>query len=631
MEARHAPESSFALSRPGSANDQRSTHNGHARPAASIPQPDVHGRQAFPGAGASPSDRAPVTPPGPVLRLRRSDADLDAALDAVAPAPADPAIAGGDLAERIALRLRQAIGPERFAASFANKAVFRVDEGVLEVAAPNKILAGLLERRFGDAVREAARSCCAVAGVRFVVAEDLFGPQAEELGEAASARGAAPDVYVGGALQPRGLGGSPAGVGAGPSSPAPGGAPRLRATPRQALSDRYRLEQFVVGESNRLAYTAALALAESAPGQSVADAKDYSPLFLHGPCGVGKTHLLTGVAIRYKEIHPGATVRVVGAEAFMNEYVASVRAGDVERFRRQYRRVDLLCIDDVHFLSSKQSTQGELLHTLDELQRTGARIVLASDEHPRHIRQFSAALTSRFMAGMVASIAAPDAALREQCVRRFAKMRGLGLDEAAVSLVVGRTAPVPGVAPSSVRDIEGLMVRIDAVHRLTPGFSGEGAHGAGPIGVLTVERAMGNAGAPGDGLPGLGVSTVADPGAPSKASRPVRMDAIILSTCAAMGVEQADLGGKTRHPRVVLARALITHLARQMTTLSYPEIARAIGRPNHSTVITAIQRFAKQLEADEAVDAPGAPEARTLSVLVRQISQGVGAHAARRP
>ena len=102
--------------------------------------------------------------------------------------------------------------------------------------------------------------------------------------------------------------------------------------------------------------------------------------------------------------------------------------------------------------------------------------------------------------------------------------------------------------------------------------------------------------------------------------RPVRIDAIITHTCAALAVDVADLSGKTRHPRVVLSRAIITHLARQLTTLSYPEIARAIGRPNHSTVITAFQRFAKQIAADEAVDAPGAPEARTLTVLVRQIA-----------
>jgi len=156
---------------------------------------------------------------------------------------------------------------------------------------------------------------------------------------------------------------------------------------------------------------------------------------------------------------------------------------------------------------------------------------------------------------------------------------------------------------------------------LVPDSARRAAGGDQPIGVLMVERALGHAGG----------STVLDPGAPVRAARPVRVDAIVSHTCSALAVEHSDLSAKTRHPRVVLARAIITHLARQMTTLSYPEIARAIGRPNHSTVITAFQRLARQLDADEPVDAPGAPEARTLPVLVRQIGLAVQSQAARRP
>jgi chromosomal replication initiator protein len=488
-----------------------------------------------------------------------------------------------DGARRVAARVRASIGAERFDGSFANKAVFRVEGGALEVAAPNKILAGLLERRFGEPLREAAAAELGACPVRFVVAADLFGPHAIAEGES-EARSELP------------------------AAPARAVPTARKAIPRAVPSERYRLDTFIVGDSNRLVFNAALQLAEGE--QSPGGGGAFGPLFVHGPCGVGKTHLLNAVAQRFKENHAGASVRVTGGEAFMNEYVAGVRAGDVEKFRRAFRRVDLLCIDDVHFLSNKQSTQGELLHTLDELERSGARIVLASDEHPRHIKQFSAALVSRFMAGMVAGIQPPDGALREKCVRMFARQRGLTLEPGAIDLLVQRTGQLPGQTPATIRDIEGLVTRIDALHRLVPDYADQ-ARGAGePIGVLLVERALGHSGG----------STVVDPNAPARASRPVRIDAIMAHTCAALAVDSADLSGKTRHPRVVLSRAIITHLARQMTTLSYPEIARAIGRPNHSTVITAFQRFAKQLAADEAVDAPGAPEARTLSVLVRQIS-----------
>ncbi len=484
-----------------------------------------------------------------------------------------------DAAQRVAAKVRTSIGDERFEGSFANKAVFRVENGALEVAAPNKILSGLLERRFGELLRQVVASEIGDCPVRFVVAGDLFGPL--------SFPGVRPEPETGE-----------------PAVSKAAVAPR-KAAPRSTGGERYRIDTFIVGDSNRLAHNAALQLAE---GEK--DSGAFGPLFIHGPCGVGKTHLLNAVAQRFKENHPGAVVRVTGGEAFMNEYVAGVRAGDVEKFRRAFRRVDLLCIDDVHFLSNKQSTQGELLHTLDELERAGARIVLVSDEHPRQIRQFSAALVSRFMAGMVAGIQAPDAALREKCIRMFAKQRGLTLEPAAVDTLVQRTGQLPGQEPATIRDIEGLITRIDALHRLVPDYADQ-AKGAGQnVGVLLVERALGHAGG----------STVIDPGAPIRASRPVRIDAVISHTCAALAVDTTDLAGKTRHPRVVMARAIITHLARQLTTLSYPEIARAIGRPNHSTVITAFQRFAKQLEVDGPVEAPGAPEARTLTVLVRQIA-----------
>jgi chromosomal replication initiator protein len=489
--------------------------------------------------------------------------------------------ATGDAAARVAARVRSEIGHDRFEGSFGTKALFRVDSGALEIATPNKVLSGLLERRFGDLIRRATRQELGDFPVRFVVAGDLFGAQV--IPPAAPAPGSAMAA-----------------------SSATRAAPAARkAAPRPSATERYQFETFIVGESNRLAYNAAMALAD---GQAEAEA--YSPLFIHGSCGVGKTHLVHAIARRFKETHAGSNVRVIGSEAFVNEYVAAVRAGDVEKFRRAFRRVDLLCIDDVHFLSNKQSTQGELLHTLDELGRGGAKMVLASDEPPRQIKAFSAALVSRFLQGMVAGIQPPDAALREKCVKMFAASRGLTLEKAAVDLIVQRTGQLPGQEPATVRDIEGLITRIDALQRLVPEYSGGPRGSAEPIGVLLVERALGNG----------STSTVTDPGAPSRAARPVRIDAIITHTCAALAVDVADLSGKTRHPRVVTARAVITTLARQMTTLSYPEIARAIGRPNHSTVITAFQRFAKQLEADEAVDAPGAPEARTLTVLVRQIA-----------
>jgi len=157
-----------------------------------------------------------------------------------------------------------------------------------------------------------------------------------------------------------------------------------------------RLEDFVVGPSNGLAHSAACRIAQPT------DAVGCSPTFIHGGCGLGKTHLLQGICRRYAELteRPSA-VRYVTGEQFTNEYITALRNNTIDRFRRKARRLELLAIDDVHFLANKHRTQNEFLHTIDEIGLTGSRIVLASDEHPRHIGRFSQALISRFLSGMV--------------------------------------------------------------------------------------------------------------------------------------------------------------------------------------------------------------------------------------
>src|SRR5262249_7964579 len=154
-------------------------------------------------------------------------------------------------------------------------------------------------------------------------------------------------------------------------------------------------------------------------------------------CGLGKTHLLQGVARRLQEVRPSAVVRYTTGEAFTNEYIAAVRAGSgkCEQFRRAYRGVGLLCIDDVHFLANKQATQGELLHTFDAIDLSGARVALASDEHPRMVRSFSEALVSRFMSGAVVKLDFPERELRERMILAIAGRRGHTIDPAGVRLL----------------------------------------------------------------------------------------------------------------------------------------------------------------------------------------------------
>jgi chromosomal replication initiation ATPase DnaA len=219
------------------------------------------------------------------------------------------------------------------------------------------------------------------------------------------------------------------------------------------LDDRYRLDRFVVGQTNRMAHASAtrVVVPEEQGGWKL--------LFLHGSCGVGKTHLLQGVARRFAEHHPGRRICYTTGERFTNQYIAALRENRIEAFRRALRRIDLLCLDDVHFLANKRATQDELLHTLKSIDLTGARLVIASDEHPQHITRIADHLVSRFMAGVVMGIDPPDEDLRQRLVDEFARRRGLQLAPAVASAV----AHLPFASP---RELEGAVAKVDAVHQL---------------------------------------------------------------------------------------------------------------------------------------------------------------------
>jgi chromosomal replication initiator protein len=318
----------------------------------------------------------------------------------------------------------------------------------------------------------------------------------------------------------------------------------------------------VIGASNRLAFESA---------RAVADGREQSMrmLFLHGRCGVGKTHLLQAIACRRREVAPAARIRYLTGEQFTNEYITAVREGGLEGFRRRIRRQHLLVIDDIHFLASKTATQTEFQHTVDEIALAGGAVVLAADGHPRHMQRIGAGLVSRFMSGMVVRIDEPDHAMRGQLAQRFAALRGLVLSDAAVSLLADRVT-------GSVRDIEGAVSALAALRLVTGRGSG------GPIGPGHVTEALGA-------------------GLPTLRGRPARIGEIIEACCIATGVSREDLMGGSRHRRVVAARGLIAHLAREMTTMSFPEIALALGRPTHSTVHAAAARFRAAMERGESV------------------------------
>lgn len=462
---------------------------------------------------------------------------------------AGPPRAGAPEVGTLSASLARRIGAEQFDAYFKDQTRLSLEGSGVVVTVPAGFVAEAISRRFIDEIRRAAQDmgrADANARVDFRVDPDAF------------ARAAAPAVDR---SRPR------------PAPPAP-------RSGLQGLAIRHRLDDFIVGEANRAAHTAAMAMV-------LREAHAPRLMFLHGASGMGKTHLAQGLARAYADRHPGAVVHATNGEVFTDECIGAMRGlkgATMEALHERYRRVDLLFIDDVHYVSSKQKTQSELLHTIDQLDLSGARLVFVSDDHPRHVRDLSRALVSRFMSGLVVRVDAPDVDLLERIALRKAADRALPLDRAAARFLAEHCPSLAPGTPPSVRDLEGALTRVANHTRVRPDLLAAG----GAIGINLVRAAL--AGDAGES-PRVGM-----------VRRPVRGEEIVAGVCSFFRVELDELKGRGRHPRVVLARSAAAWLARSMTTMSFPEIARVLGRPNHSTVVTACQRIGKSIEGDEAMD-----------------------------
>lgn len=461
--------------------------------------------------------------------------------------------------DTITRRLSEQIGEHRFAMWFGEASI-RIDGHRLEILAETRFVADWINHNFTSDLRVVAeKELGSSADVHIAVASrtttashrhDLPRNGAQE---APAQRPAAPDRDRG----------------------------RRPSLPGRRLDSSTTLDSFVVGPSNQLAWSAATRLAEEDNRSSV------SPLFIHGGCGLGKTHLLRGICRRCIELDGDASrIRYVTGEQFTNEYITAIRDGSVDRFRRSYRHVRLLAIDDVHFLSNKTRTQAEFLHTLDAIELTGARLALASDEHPHDIERFSKGLVSRFLCGMVVEVELPDSETRRALVRSLADRRHLRLTDAAVELLATR-------CPGSVRELQGALNRLEAMRMLDPDrlpsydpeqlmIPGLDDPGHGMISSTMIQRMLKAHG--------------------QERTSPVKIEKVIEAVCQRIGVTREELAGRSRHRRISLARSLIAFLAREMTTHSYPEIARALGRTNHSSVHAAANRLTRSIEMEPYVN-----------------------------
>ncbi|MGW8950493.1 chromosomal replication initiator protein DnaA [Streptomyces sp. NPDC055709] len=341
-----------------------------------------------------------------------------------------------------------------------------------------------------------------------------------------------------------GGGGVPGPLGAQPA-PAPGpGEPHAR------LNPKYLFDTFVIGASNRFAHAAAVAVAE-------APAKAYNPLFIYGESGLGKTHLLHAIGHYARSLYPGTRVRYVSSEEFTNEFINSIRDGKGDTFRKRYRDVDILLVDDIQFLASKESTQEEFFHTFNTLHNANKQIVLSSDRPPKQLMTLEDRLRNRFEWGLTTDVQPPELETRIAILRKKAVQEQLNAPPEVLEFIASRIS-------RNIRELEGALIRVTAFASLN----------RQPVDLGLTEIVLK------DLIPG------GEDSAPE-----ITASAIMAATADYFGLTVEDLCGSSRSRVLVTARQIAMYLCRELTDLSLPKIGAQFGGRDHTTVMHADRKI----------------------------------------
>ena len=352
--------------------------------------------------------------------------------------------------------------------------------------------------------------------------------------------------------------------GAAPSSRPPPRSERLSTIPPRAqlsavLNPKYTFSNFVVGPSNELAYAAALS---SAGGTG----PRYNPLFIAGGTGLGKTHLMHAIAHKVLGERPEARVVYVSAEHFTNEFIEALQHHKMDEFRARYRtECDLLLVDDIQFLAGREQTQEEFFHTFNALRDADKPIVVTSDKDPQQLQRMPERLVSRFTSGLVADIQVPQLETRVAIIRKKAHIEGIPLlDEVAVLLAQ--------TVQSNVRELEGALIRLAAKSSLT-GRAIDYEFARSEVALVAPRREL------------------------------MSVEDIQRAVCHHFRLSNSELLSKDRHKSVAFARQVAMYLCRQRLKCSFPELGRAFGNRDHTTVMSAVRRVEALREKDPQVKA----------------------------
>ena len=317
------------------------------------------------------------------------------------------------------------------------------------------------------------------------------------------------------------------------------------------LNSKYTFETFVIGSSNRFAHAAAVAVAE-------APAKAYNPLFIYGDSGLGKTHLLHAIGHYAQTLYNGLKVRYVSSEEFTNEFINMIRDGKQDGFRRRYRDVDVLLVDDIQFLENKEGTQEEFFHTFNTLHNASKQIVISSDRAPKRLVTLEDRLRSRFEWGLLTDVQPPELETRIAILRKKAIQEGLNAPPDVLEYIASRIS-------TNIRELEGALIRVTAFASLNR--QGVDISLAEIVLKDLIPESQGNS------APQITAAT------------------IMGQTAAYFGLSIEDLCGTSRSRVLVTARHIAMYLCRELTDMSLPKIGQQFGGRDHTTVISADRKI----------------------------------------
>ena len=509
-----------------------------------------------PQAGAAahePEDQHRISPP------LQSPATVQARADLTAAASQEIRASTDDLWSQCRDVLRATVSDALWLGYFRHLQALHIDSELAVLIAPSNMIRDRIQRRYIPMLHAAfeqlpvrPRTCEIETRPELGDLDSADGADAHPLDADAFDNEAADALATGdhetwhpatGAAQPR-----PAAQGATADTP--------RTVPGTDITNpRYTFENFVTGSSNRFAQAAALAVAET-PGVA------YNPLFIHGGTGLGKTHLLQAIVNYLATNSPEHRVRYVSTETFLSEFIEAIRTNTTPAFKRRYRELDVLLLDDIQFMEGKEGLQEELFHTFNSLHVAGRQIVISSDRPPRSISTLSDRLRSRFEWGLITDIQPPDLETRVAILRKKTERAHVPSEvlEHIAHLII-----------NNIRELEGALVRVTAYASLT----------RSPVTLEMAQQIL---------------SDVREP-----QEKPITTDRILHTTADMFGYGVNELIGQHRQQGLVKARQISMYVMRELTDLSYPAIASVFGGRDHTTVMHAVKKINSLLPEERKV------------------------------